>query len=128
MSVPYQKIVGVNKEPCDRSHIYTCMNNNAMSAAALALNKASTFKLWVYFAMNRDGYEFELSARAVTNFCGITEKTYREAVKELISKGYLVQRGEGSNHYDFYEIPRVAEVPEDGSIVTCHTSTYWIEE
>lgn len=128
MSVPNQKTVSVNKEPCDKKHIYTCMNNDAMSQAALDLNKASTFKLWVYFAMNKNGYEFELSARAVSNFCGITEKTYREAVKELIARRYLVQRGEGSNHYDFYEIPREVEVPQDGSIITCHTSTYHIEE
>ncbi len=128
MSVPNQKIVGVNKEPCDKKHVYTCMNNEAMAQAALNLSKGSTFKLWVYFAMNRDGYEFELSALAVANFCGITEKTYREAVKELIAKRYLVQRGEGSNHYDFYEMPREIKVPKDGSLVTCHTSTYKVEE
>ena len=126
MAVANQKTVGVNKEPCDKNNIYACINIEAINKAALDLNKASTFKLWMYFAKNQNNYTFELSAVAVQNFCNITEKTYREAVKELIAKRYLVQQGE-SNHYDFYEIPKEPVVPKDGSIITCHTSTVYVQ-
>lgn len=120
MAVANQKIIGVHKEPTDKKHIYACINAEALANAAMDLNKGSTFKLWVYFAKNQNNYKFELSAVAVQNFCGITEKTYREAVKELIAKRYLVQREK--NYYDFYEIPQ-EELPGDGAIIECHTST-----
>lgn len=120
MAAPNQKITQVHKEPTDEKNIYAKINNEALCKAAMDL-KGSTFKLWIYFAKNQNNYQFELSSKAVENYCGISDKTYRESVKELISKGYLVQRCK--NYYDFYEIPRVVEVPEDGSIVVCHTST-----
>lgn len=120
MAAPNQRIAQVHKELTDDKHIYAKINNEALCKAALALN-GSTFKLWIYFAKNQDNYQFELSAVAVKNYCGISDKTYRESVKELISKGYLVQRCK--NYYDFYEVPRAVEVPADGSIITCHTST-----
>ena len=121
MAVANQKIVEVNKQPTNKQNVYACINIDALDKAALNLTKASTFKLWMYFAKNQNNYKFELSAVAVMNFCNITEKTYREAVKELISKRYLVQREK--NYYDFYEIPKEVEVIEDGTIIECHTST-----
>ncbi len=125
MAVANQKVVGVNKEPTDKNNIYACINMKALDGAALKLKKPSTFKLWLYFAKNQNGYEFELSAVAVANFCGITEKSYREAVKELIEKRYLIQRGD-SNIYDFYEVPKEIEVPKDKSKIVCHTSTAFV--
>ena len=78
MAVANQKVVTVNKEPTDRQHIYACINKDALKQAVLDLTKGSSFKLWMYFAMNQNNYQFELSAKAVENYCGITEKTYRE--------------------------------------------------
>lgn len=126
MAAPNQKTTTVHKEPTDKKHIYACINNEALSKAAINLSKGSAFKLWVYFAMNQNGYTFELSAVAVQQFCGITEKTYREAVKTLIAENYLVQRGD-TNYYDFYELPKEREikVPKDGSIIECHTTTFF---
>ena len=128
MSLPNQKVVQINKAPCDEMNVYAKMNVEAIDKAAKDLSKGSAFKLWVYFAKNTNGFEFELSAVAVQTFCGVTEKTYREAVKELVAKRYLVPRGEKSNHFDFYEIPQELEVPRNGSIITCHTSTTHVEK
>lgn len=125
MAVANQKVIGVHKEPTDKKHIYACINNEALSNAAYDLSKGSTFKLWIYFAKNQNGYKFELSAVAVQNFCGITEKTYREAVKELIEKRYLIKREK--NYYDFYEVPQEVEAPEDGAVIECHTTTILTE-
>ena len=124
MAVANQKLVQVNKEPTNKENIYACINMEALDKAALDLTKSSTFKLWMYFAKNQNNYKFELSAIAVMNFCGITEKTYREAVKELIAKRYLIQREK--NYYDFYEIPKEPEVPKDGVVIECHTSTKFV--
>lgn len=121
MAVANQKVISIVKAPTDRANVYTKMNVQALQHAALDLTKGSTFKLWMYFAKNQNNYTFELSAVAVAQFCGITEKTYREAVKELIAKRYLVLREK--NYYDFYEMPKEPEVPKNGAIVECHTST-----
>lgn len=123
MSVPNQKVVAVNKQPCDELNIYVKMNVDAIDQALMNLKQGSVLKVWMYFAKNQNGYTFELSSKHVMAYCNITEKTYREAIKALIEKRYLVPRGEGSNQYDFYEIPVKITVPKDGATVTCHTST-----
>ncbi len=79
------------------------------------------FKVWLYFAKNQDDYTFELSSVAVCGFCDISDKTYRDAIKVLVAKRYLIKRDK--NSYDFYEIPLKVEAPADGSIIHCHTST-----
>ena len=127
MSVPNQKIVSVNKELTDKEHKYIRMNIQAMDYA-LKDCKGALLKVWMYFAMNMDGYKFELSSAAVCAACSITDKTYRECIKELVKRGYLVQRAKPANYYDFYEIPREVEVPKNGSIIECHTSTEIITE
>ena len=123
MSYPNQKIVEVNKQPCDATNVYIKMNVEAIDDALMNLKQGSVLKVWMYFAKNQNGYEFELSSKHVMAYCNITEKTYREAIKTLIEKRYLVPRAEGSNRYDFYEIPVKITVPKDGATVVCHTST-----
>ena len=121
MSVANQKVVNVNKEPCDTKNIYARINIEAIQNAINDL-KPSTFKIWMYFAKNQEGYEFELSSVAVCGFCSVSDKTYREGIKEMIAKRYLIQNGSG-NCYDFYEMPKEIEVPKNGSKIICHTST-----
>jgi hypothetical protein len=82
----------------------------------------------MYFAKNQNDYEFELSSVAVCNFCSISDKTYRDAVKTLITKRYLIQRENNKRMYDFYELPKEPEMIQNGSIIHCHTSTKHITE
>lgn len=128
MSVPNQKVIAVNKQPCDEINIYVKMNVEAIDLALQNLKQGSVLKVWMYFAKNQNGYKFELSSKHVMAYCNITEKTYREAIKTLIEKRYLIPRGEGSNHYDFYEIPVKITVPKDGTTITCHTTTEIVAE
>lgn len=121
--VANQKMITVRKEPCDKNHVYACINIEALDNAMQDLNKGTVLKLWMYFAKNQNNYTFELSSIAVQNFCGMSDKSYREAIKELIAKRYLVKR-EGCNIYDFYEMPQPIEVPADGAVIHCHTSTF----
>lgn len=123
MSVPNQKIVTVSKEPCDEINIYVKMNVDAIDQALMNLKQGSVLKVWMYFAKNQNGYTFELSSKHVMAYCNITDKTYREAIKTLIEKRYLVPRADNSNLYDFYEIPVKITVPKDGTTIVCHTST-----
>lgn len=127
MAVPNQKVITVNKAPTDRNHVYMCLNIDALQKAMCALTPAQ-LKVWMYFAKNQNNYKFELSSVAVCSFCGISDKTYRDAVKELVSQRYLVKGNNGI--YDFYEIPKEEELetPKDGTVIECHTTTMLVEQ
>ena len=106
-TVPNQKVVKVNKEECDTTHLYAKINLAAMEAAAQNLD-AAAFKLWVYFSKNQDDYLFALSSRDVENTFGMKKGQYDTAIKKLIEGGYLIAEV-GSNQYIFNEIPVVAK-------------------
>lgn len=121
MSAPNQKHIACShKQPCDESNIYARINQEAIRNAMLNL-KPSTVKVWFYFAKNQEYYEFDLSSVAVCNYCNISDKTYREAIKELVDLRYLVQTGK--NVFEFYELPKEVEYPKNGDKIICHTST-----
>ena len=105
-TVPNQKIVKVNKEVCDKQHLYTAINLEAMETAAQDLD-AGAFKLWVYFAKNQNSYSFALSSKEVLESFGMKIKQYNNAVAELIEKGYLVNTK--GNNYEFYEMPVITK-------------------
>lgn len=109
-TVPNQKVVKIQKEKCDKQHIYTTINLEAMNKAAVDL-EAGAFKLWCYFAKNQDRYEFALSSKEVAESFGIKTRQYNTAVAELIDKGYLVNTG--GNYYTFNEIPVITKCNND---------------
>lgn len=127
MSVPNQKIITTHKAPADKNHLYMCVNIEALQKAMNDLTPAQ-LKVWMYFAKNQNNYEFELSSVAVCAFCNISDKTYRDAVKALVAKRYLVQCEGNKKMYDFYEIPKEPEMIADGTIIRCHTSTLRVEQ
>ena len=100
---PNQLVVEVQKEPCDKTHLYSMRNLEAEAAAARDL-KYSTMILWLYLSRNQNGYELALSPKDVEETMGLSERTYRTCKDELIEKGYLVKVGD--NQYMFYEMPR----------------------
>ena len=61
-------------------------------------------QLYLYFASNRDGYNFNLSQEDAEKDAGIRKTTFHTYVNKMIDKGYLVwSKG---NCYDFYEVPQ----------------------
>ena len=82
-------------------------NLDALQYAMIDL-KGEAFKLWVYIGKNQNGYTFALSKVDAIKWGVGSKSSYDRAVKELIEKGYLVERSK--NHFDFYEIPRVEEI------------------
>lgn len=106
VTVPNQKVVKVQKEQCDATHLYAMYNLEALHYAMQDL-KGETFKLWSYLGKNQSNYEFALSKADALNWGLGSKSSYDRAVKELIEKGYLVETS--PNHYDFFEVPRVDE-------------------
>ena len=63
-------------------------------------------QVYLYLAGNKDGFSLELSQEAAERDAGIKKTSFHKYVTLMIEKGYLVQRGDGSNLYDFYEKPQ----------------------
>ena len=101
-SVANQKTIKVQKEQCDKAHLYALYNLDALQYAMIDL-KGESFKLWVYLGKNQNGYTFALSKVDAIKWGIGSKSSYDRAVKELIEKGYLVETSK--NHFDFYEIP-----------------------
>lgn len=99
--VPNQKIIKVNKEPCNKNNLYAAINLQAMEQAAQALD-AAAFKLWIYFAKNQNNYEFALSSKDVLESFGMKRDQYNGAIEKLIKGNYLVKVS--GNIYTFHEV------------------------
>ena len=105
MSVPNQDIVIIGKRAkFDKEHKYGMFHIDALQLAMNNL-KGETLKLWLYMVKNQDGYEFELSQKALLEW-GLKKDAYYTAKKKLIELGYLTPMRDGSNHYIFSEIPK----------------------
>ena len=103
---PNQLVVEVQKEPCDKTHLYSMRNLEAEAAAARDL-KYSSMILWLYLSRNQNGYELALSPKDVEETMGLRERTDRRCRNELMEKGYVVQvKGD---RYMCYERPLKAD-------------------
>ena len=98
---PNQKTIQIKKEKTDKENYYCKINLSALELAAIDL-KSGAFKLWVYLSKNQDNYTFALSNKAVAEQFGIKKDQYDSAVKELITKGYLIETSK--NHFQFKEL------------------------
>ena len=104
-TAPKQKVVTIRKTACDKSNVYATINVESARKASKNLTDAGRL-VWMYLAMNADGYTFALSNTAVAEQWNMGRKQYNNGVKERTEKGYLVCRG-GKN-YDFIECPELA--------------------
>lgn len=109
---PNQKIVMTKKTLSDDTHVYGICNVDATLSAAQELTDR-TFKLYLRMSLHQDGFRYALSPAEISNSIGMSAKKYRESVKELISKKYLVPSEEQKNLYVFYEDPRSSADIED---------------
>lgn len=102
MAVSNQNIVRIGTRAIfDKSHTYCLMHIDSLQAAMCNL-KGETLKLWLYCNKNQDGYQFELSQKALQEW-GLKKDAYQTAKKKLMELGYLVPASEDSNVLIFYE-------------------------
>lgn len=100
VTYPNQKVVTINKQPCDEYNLYAKINIEVLESAAQVLTQGG-FKLFMYFAKNQDNYKFALSSKDVQERWGMSKTAYDNAIKDLIKNEYLVQ--ENKNEYSFIE-------------------------
>ena len=87
---------------------YVIAYNDNINDAMKNLSKATSFKVYMYMLGNVDEYRFALSTQDISNTTGISLKSAKDAINELIDLGYLVLREKHT--YDFYERPRGEEL------------------
>ena len=97
---PNQRMVTVFKENCDSDFLQ--VKNSEWQAASSVLKTYSAFKLYLYFASNKNGYTIALSPVAINEAIGVCENTYRSAFKELLEVGYLRPVEGRKNMYTFH--------------------------
>lgn len=100
-TVPNQKVVTIAKEAPDKDFMQ--VSNSAWKEACRKLSP-SGFKVYLYLMSNATNYEFALSNKHGRDTLGVSEKSFRNAVNELISEGYLIL--DESNKYSAYDIPQ----------------------
>lgn len=112
MTVPNQRIVKIHKENKQKAP-FLSLSVNLMAAVYNDLKNASSFFLYVYFCCNTDNYCTEFSPAAISQKFGFPKSTARDHFNILVDKGYLVQRSEESNIYDFYSEPKHLKVSDE---------------
>ena len=103
VSVPNQKMITVHRERPSKDFL-GIKNENWMLASQLL--GPYGLQIYLYLAANADGWEMAFSPTAVEQDIGLKQSTCRDHLKDLIKFGYLVQKRDGSNCYDFYEQPQ----------------------
>lgn len=109
---PNQKIITTKKTISDDAHIYGICNISATLSAAKELTDRA-FKLYLRMSLHQDGYTYALSPVEICNSIGMSDKRYREAVNELITKNYLTQSENQRNMFVFYENPHSLDEKQD---------------
>ena len=101
ISHPFQKNITVHRETVEKD--FLCIKNENWKRANRDLTPYG-LQLYLYFASNKDGYNFNLSQEDAERDASIRRTTFHNYVNLMIEKGYLVKSK--GNCYDFYEVPR----------------------
>lgn len=96
ISYPNQKLYHIKKKIKD-GDIFLMLKWEDYTAAAKNLTP-SALNLYMYLAKNQDDYKLWFSSKDYCQTFNVVDKTYRNARKELLLKGYL-KEGENNNVY-----------------------------
>ena len=112
-TVPIQRIVHIHRDmPQNGDRDFLVVKNQNLYDAYRNLRDGrrggTAIYLWSVLAGNKDSFDLAFSPKAIAERSGMPESTCRDSFEVLINKGYLVQKKDGSNIYDFYERPEYA--------------------
>ena len=112
VSHPFQKNITIHREKAEKD--FLCIKNENWKRANRDLTPYG-LQLYLYFASNKDGYNFDLSAEHADKDANIKRTTFHTYINLMIQKGYLVKRR--GNCFDFYETPQQVKdtVPDEES-------------
>ena len=120
-TVPNQKIIKIHRDmPKEKEGNFLLIKKNNWFAVNKALGPYG-LQLYLYLAGNKEGFNLELSQEAAEKEAGIKKTSFHKYVNIMIEKGYLIQRKESSNIYDFYETPQEQKIK--GAATSCEQNS-----
>lgn len=96
VSYPNQKLYHIKKK-IEEGDIFIMLKWEDYTSAARELSP-SALNLYMYLAKNQDDYNFYFSSADYCSTFQVVDKTFRNARKELMNKGYL-KEGEKNHVY-----------------------------
>lgn len=118
-SYPNQNTFLINKEEVKqgtgKSRPYLTAYIDTIQTAAQNLT-GNSFKLYIYFLANTNGYTSAFSPKDVANKYGCSVDSAREAFKTLVNKGYLTLIEGTKTKYIFKDIATINPISLPSSI------------
>lgn len=104
MTVANQKLIKIHKGNLQKEP-FLSLSVETLANAYRELQNAYTFYLYIILCCNANNFTVEFSPQNILNQFGMPLSTTQDQIKKLIAKGFLVQKHENSNVYDFYADP-----------------------
>lgn len=123
MSVPNQKKILIERTSDRATKDYLKVSNESLEIAMYNL-KGNAFKLWIYFADNKNGYAMDLYPVDFCTKAKVSDSTYRRAFEDLEKKGYLIKSSKQENLYLFREISLSEEIEKPDEVNSIDTDDF----
>ena len=102
---PNQRNVTINrKDALSSGRQYLAINCDTLAEASRNISGEVPFKLYLYLASNKNGYEFSFSPQHFSNIYGCSIDASRKAFVKLIESNYIINNG--NNSFEFFETPQ----------------------
>lgn len=104
-SNPNQRNITINrKDALSSGRQYLAINCDTLAEASRNISGEVPFKLYLYLASNKNGYEFSFSPQHFSNIYGCSIDASRKAFVKLIEANYIINNG--NNSFEFFETPQ----------------------
>ena len=102
---PNQRNITINrKDALSSGRQYLAINCDTLAEASRNISGEVPFKLYLYLASNKNGYEFSFSPQHFSNIYGCSIDASRKAFVKLIESNYIINNG--NNSFEFFETPQ----------------------
>ena len=102
---PNQRNIIINrKDALSSGRQYLAINCDTLAEASRNISGEVPFKLYLYLASNKNGYEFSFSPQHFSNIYGCSIDASRKAFVKLIEANYIINNG--NNSFEFFETPQ----------------------
>ena len=102
---PNQSNVIINrKDALSSGRQYLAINCDTLAEASRNISGEVAFKLYLYLASNKNGYELSFSPQHFSNIYGCSIDASRRAFAKLVEANYIINNG--NNSFEFFETPQ----------------------
>ena len=104
-SNPNQRNITINrKDALSSGRQYLAINCDTLAEASRNISGEVAFKLYLYLASNKNGYELSFSPQHFSNIYGCSIDASRRAFVKLVEANYIINNG--NNSFEFFETPQ----------------------